>query len=200
MPANYEIDLNKLQRVNVIGTSGSGKSTFSKKLAAILQSDYVETDGLYFKPNWQIEPDEVFFAKLEVALSKPRWVHDGNYNRTLNIKWKNVQTVIWLDYSFPLVMWRIVKRSVHRVIAGNELWGTGNYETLSKLFSKDSIVLWSYQTYDLNKQRYNEMMQDEQYKHINFIRLQNRSEAQRFLTMLENKNAGHPLFKKETPR
>ena len=73
-------------RVNVIGTSGSGKSSFAKQLAGALRTPYLEMDRLYWKPNWQEPKDEELFPILEQALSGDAWVLDGNYTRTTHIK------------------------------------------------------------------------------------------------------------------
>ena len=45
-------------RINVIGTSGSGKSSFSKRLAEKLDVPYIELDALHWKPNWTESTDE----------------------------------------------------------------------------------------------------------------------------------------------
>ena len=74
--------LNLNQRINVIGTSGCGKTTFSKQLAQKMQLPYVEIDKIFWGPGWSMPADKVFFEKLETALSADAWVLDGNYTRT----------------------------------------------------------------------------------------------------------------------
>ena len=69
-------------KVNVIGTSGSGKSTFSTALACAQNIPCVEMDRLHWKPNWTESSDDEFFSTLEQALCGDSWVLDGNYNRT----------------------------------------------------------------------------------------------------------------------
>ena len=117
-------------RVNVVGTSGSGKSTFSKTLADKLNVPYIELDALNWKPNWTNSSDEELFTKLDDALSVDGWVLDGNYERTQAIKWKSVQMVIHLDLPLHVVLYRIIIRSlITRGLGGQELWA-GNKETL----------------------------------------------------------------------
>ena len=62
-----------MEKINVVGTSGSGKSTFSRMLAAKLSYPHLEMDAMFWKPNWQESSDEVFFAKLKGSLSQERW-------------------------------------------------------------------------------------------------------------------------------
>lgn len=172
-----------MKRINVVGTSGSGKSTFGRKLSRQLSAPYIEMDALFWKPDWQETPDDEFFPRIETALSGDAWVLDGNYNRTLPVKWQRVDTVIWLDYSFTRTTVQAVRRALSRCVSGCELWpGTGNRETLRKsFFSRDSIVWWTLKTYRKNRQRYLAMMQDPQYAHIRFIRLRSPYEAAQLL-------------------
>jgi adenylate kinase family enzyme len=171
-------------RINIVGTTGSGKSTFSKELAAVLNIPYVQIDQVYWGPDWYEPSDEEFFPKLKAALDKDSWVLDGNYQRTQPIKWKNVQAVIWLDYSFPIVFYRAVKRAITRSLTKEELWeGTGNRESFRRsFFSRDSILLWTLRTYWKNRKRYMRDMQDSRYAHIQFIRLASPAEAAEFLS------------------
>jgi adenylate kinase family enzyme len=180
------LHLNVIQRVNVIGTSGCGKSTFSKKLATVMDAPYLEIDKMYWRPNWTFLDDDQFFKKMEEELKRDKWVLDGNYTRTTPVKWKNVQAVIWLDYSLLRILSRAISRAVVRVISGIELWeGTGNKESLKMLFSKESIVRWTWNTFDSNRVKYSEMMSDPRYSHIQFIRFSDPSDADRFLRELK---------------
>ena len=55
----------------------------------------------------------------------------------------------------PLVMSRLVRRTVKRVATREELWGTGNRETIANtFFSRDSILLWALKTHRLNRTRF----------------------------------------------
>ena len=56
------------QRVIVIGTSGSGKTTMAKRLAERLAAPHIELDGLHWGPNWTEEPDELLRERTEKAL------------------------------------------------------------------------------------------------------------------------------------
>ena len=176
------IIMSSMRKINVIGTTGSGKSTFTRALAERLGVTCIEMDSLFWQPNWGETPDQEFFAALEQALDCDGWVLDGNYTRTIPIKWKHVDTVIWLDYGFFTNLFRISKRSIQRSLSGDELWaGTGNRESFRKLFSRDSIMLWFFKAYWKNKRRYVLMMEDAQYAHIKFIRLRSPKDAQQLL-------------------
>ena len=169
-------------RINIIGTSGSGKTTFGRQLAKALAIPFIEMDALFWGPNWSFPEDDQLFQILENELAAESWVLDGNYTRTLDKKWKRVQTVIWLNYSFPRTVYQAVTRAVSRLFSKEELWpGTGNRENLNMLFSKDSIVLWTLKSYHRHKKRNIGYINDQKYSHIKFHRIRSPSAGKEFL-------------------
>src|SRR3954470_8485515 len=92
--------ISRFQRINVVGTSGSGKTTFARELAELLDLPCYEMDQLFWKSDWQESSNDEFFQKVQEVTSRQKWILDGNYTRTTAIKWKQVQLVIWLDPSF----------------------------------------------------------------------------------------------------
>ncbi|MES2474305.1 MAG: adenylate kinase [Verrucomicrobiota bacterium] len=183
MPETIKLEITELRRINVVGSSGSGKSTFSKALASILEIPHIEMDALFWGPDWHWPSDDEFFGKLRTALSQDTWILDGNYSRTLTIKWENIDTVIWLDPSFGTTLFRSVKRAFRRSFTREELWeGTGNRESFRKsFFSKDSIILWAVTNFRSIRRNYARLSADEAYSHIRFVRLRTRSEIETFL-------------------
>jgi adenylate kinase family enzyme len=173
-------------RINVIGTSGSGKTTFGRQLAEVLDLPFLEMDALFWGPDWSFPEDPELFARLSAALEGEDWVLDGNYTRTREIKWARVDAVVWLDYSFPRTLFQAVSRALSRAFSGEELWpGTGNRETFQKLFSRDSIVLWTIRTYGKNRRRIPRWMNSEEHREITFHRLRSPREAESFLERLK---------------
>ena len=99
-----------MKRINVVGTSGSGKTTFAKELSKKLGKPYIEMDRIFWGPNWYLPPDEEFFAKLEAALKSEEWILDGNYGRTMGTRLARADTIVFLD--FP--RWRCIGRVLRR--------------------------------------------------------------------------------------
>lgn len=187
-PPLSNLTLQDLCRVNIVGTSGSGKSTFARRLALLLDVPYIEMDQLYHGPNWTEPEPEVFRERLEQALTGEQWVLDGNYHsKTYDVKWPKTQTVVWLDPSFALNLWQAVTRAIHRAWTKKELWpGTGNRETFRKSFlSRESVVLWTITSYYRLQHRYGAVQQNPPYEHLKFVRLKGRSAAEQFLNQVE---------------
>ena len=89
-----------MQKVIVIGSPGSGKSTFSRKLRDAIGLPLYYLDMLWHKPDRTTVSRQEFDAKLNDILMRDKWIIDGNYNRTLEIRLKNCDTVFLMD--FPL--------------------------------------------------------------------------------------------------
>ena len=164
-------------RINVIGTSGSGKSTFARRIARQQGVLYVELDALHWKANWTESTDDELLTKLAEALSGDEWVLDGNYSRTRPFTWKRVHRVVFLDLPFHIVLYRIILRSLTRGIKGEELWA-GNKESLWKhLFTRDSMILWTLRNFHKIRRKYEALVNKPEYSDIEFIRLRSRKEV-----------------------
>ena len=177
-------------RINVIGTSGSGKTTFGRQLAEAIDHPFIEMDAEFWGPDWSFPPDEEFFPRLKNILEREKWVLDGNYTRTMGFKWNRVQAVIWLNYSYPRTVFQALKRALTRLFDQDELWpGTGNRENLKMLFSKDSIVWWTISKYHRHVKRNMGYIEDEKYSRIKFHRIRSPQEAKQFLEIVEKNPA-----------
>lgn len=176
-----------MKRINVVGTSASGKSTFSKVLAKKLNLTYIELDDLFWLDNWQESSDQDFFNKIQCAIDQAPhgYVIDGNYSRSQTIKWKEIDTIIWLDLPFHLNLYRSITRAVHRVLTRQKLWNNSdNKESFKMMLGRDSIIWWMIKTHKKNRQKYDAIMNDPQYSDIRFIHLKSPREVQQFLQEL----------------
>jgi adenylate kinase family enzyme len=174
--------INKNSKILVVGTSGSGKSTLARVLSQKMGIPDIELDALFWKENWtQTEPEE-FRQKISKAISESSgFVIHGNYNKVKDLTWGNADIVIWLDYSRAVVIWRVFKRSILRALKRELLW-SGNRETLRKtFFSKESIILWAWNTYDLRKRQYQEYINLPEHKNIKVLRFETPQETQKFV-------------------
>ncbi len=173
-----------MQRVVVIGVTGSGKTTFAKKLAARLLFPHYAMDELRFLANWETRSWVEMRTILTEIIQQPAWVMDGNYSQVRDLTWGKADTVIWLNYAFPVAFSRLVKRTLRRIITREELFG-GCVETFqSQFFSKDSLFLWFFQTFWKRRKAYPQVFQQPEFRHIHFITLTSPKEAKKFLSTL----------------
>lgn len=87
-----------MSKIIVIGSPGAGKSIFSQKLSDITGLPLYHLDMLYHKPDGTHISKEELEDKLREIFSNDDWIIDGNYQRTLEIRLKECDTVFLLDF------------------------------------------------------------------------------------------------------
>jgi adenylate kinase family enzyme len=174
-----------MNRISVVGTSGSGKTTFAGKLSKILGIPHVELDSLSWEVDWEPAPRDVFRLRVREAVSADRWIVDGNYgNDARDLVWERADTVVWLNYSFPVTLYRIVGRTLRRIVTREECCN-GNRESLRIALSRDSIILWTLQTYHRRRAEYPARLAAMEHRGSRIIKLHSPKEADRWLASLE---------------
>ena len=89
-----------MERIMIIGCGGAGKSTLARQLGEKLNLPVVHLDQIWWAPgNWQHISREEFDAQMMAEMEKPRWILDGNFNRTIERRLEKCDTVIYLDMS-----------------------------------------------------------------------------------------------------
>jgi adenylate kinase family enzyme len=182
--------MNPYQRIVVIGTSCSGKTTLARQLATTLRAPHIELDALHWLPNWQERPDEEFWALTQQAIAAPGWTLDGNYSVVRPLVWGRATAVIWLNYSFPLVMGRALKRTIRRVFSREELFA-GNRESFRQAFlSRDSILWWVITTYRRRRRDYPILFEQPEYTHLQVLEFTSPGQTARFVADLAHRQSG----------
>lgn len=173
-----------MQRFVVVGTSGSGKSTLAEQIAHKLNIPHIELDALHWGPNWTSSPPEELRPKVENALQGDSWVVDGNYGVVRDIVWTRADTIIWLDYSLLLVLWRINKRTLKRGLTRQILWN-GNRESLWKHFfvPKESLYWWVLKTYYRRRRNFPQAFAE--YAHLTVFHFRSPKETACWLSQLQ---------------
>lgn len=175
------------KRIVVIGTTSSGKSTLAKALADQLALDFIELDALHWEPNWKEADLSVFRERVENAVKSDGWVVAGNYSKVRDLIWSHAEAVIWLDYPFPIVFWRLLTRTLRRGITREELWN-GNRESFwvhLKLWSDESLFHWLFKTYWRRKREIPILLARPEYEHMKLIRFKHPRETEQWLETLK---------------
>lgn len=84
-------------RVLVIGPGGSGKSTLSRRLAAIFSLPLINLDAEYWHSGWVETPPDQWAERVDELIARDRWVMDGNYGGTMEARLKRAEMVVFMD-------------------------------------------------------------------------------------------------------
>lgn len=101
-----------MRKILVIGSGGSGKSTFAERLGVRTGLPVIHLDSLFWRAGWCEPPRDEWAARVDELLKRDEWIMDGNYGGTLERRLAACDTVVFLDLPRVLCLWRIIWRSV----------------------------------------------------------------------------------------
>ncbi len=168
------------QRAAVVGVTGSGKTTLAEALAARLGVPHVEMDALNWQRGWQPIERAEFRRRVDAATAAPGWVTDGNYREVRDLVWGRAQALIWLDFPLWVNLWRLLQRSLHRIITREELWNGNRESVRGQFFSRDSLFVYAVRSRRGLRQNIRRALEDE-YLHLQVIHLASPRAADRWL-------------------
>ncbi len=97
-------------RIAVIGPPGSGKSTLARTVGERLGLPVVHLDAHFWSAGW-VQADEAQWRETVRALAGgERWIIDGNYSSTMDLRLPLAETIIFLDFPRWLCLLRAVRR------------------------------------------------------------------------------------------
>ena len=99
-----------MQRVLVIGSGGSGKSTVAAQLGELLNLEVHHLDKSYWRAGWAEPGREEWIKTVTELIDKDSWIIDGNYSGTLELRLPKCDTIVFLDLPRVICLWRILKR------------------------------------------------------------------------------------------
>jgi adenylate kinase family enzyme len=174
----------------IVGTSGSGKSTYARALAGALGLEHHELDGIFHQPHWTpLAPDE-FRRRVGEVTAGERWVIDGNYRAVRPLLLARAQVIVALDLPRPVVLAQVLRRSLRRSLSREELWN-GNRERLGNLVRLDpsrSIVRYAWITHRPMRRRLDWLERLADGHAITFVRVRSHREARERLAELAGRS------------
>jgi len=155
----------------IIGTSCSGKTTLGKRVSEKLSISLIDLDQYNWLPGWKMRPNEELRKMIKKEVEKSGWVVCGNYFKLQDIIWPKADVIIWLDYPLRVCFWRCLKRTILGIATTKPICN-GNYDSLSNLFSRNSIFYWMFRSHFRRHKRYTAFVKfkhDATYKNITLV-------------------------------
>src|SRR4051794_18173963 len=118
-----------MRRIVVGGIGGARKTTLARALADRLAPPHPGVDALFHGPGWTERA--TFHADVEAFIAGERWITDSDgYVAVRDLVWARADTLVWLDYERPVVMARVIRRTIRRAVLRERLFN-GNRERWS---------------------------------------------------------------------
>ena len=157
----------------VVGPSGAGKSRFSRLLSSKLNINVYHLDNIFWNSDKTHIDRDLFDKRLNEILIKDKWIIDGDYSRTYEIRMKESDTIFFLDYPIEVCFDGVESR------IGKERLDMPWVEDEFSLEFKEWIINWYKDAYIKLKDLL------EKYKDIkNIIIFKSRDEANEYLNRL----------------
>jgi hypothetical protein len=172
------------QRVLVLGRTGSGKTTLARALSDALELPHVELDSLYFEDNFTAVPLSVLRDRTSGAITKDRWIADGNKSAVRDLCWPRADSAVWLDYPLVVCLWRLGKRAMWRTsVLTKRAAATGEKAGLLKqLLSAARGVLSALRSHMGQRREYPRMFAQPENQHLAVVRLRSPGATRRWLS------------------
>ena len=164
-----------MRRVVVIGNGGAGKSTFARELGRRTGLPVIHLDVEHWRPGWVAPPRPQWQRHVAALVQGDRWIIDGNYSGSFDLRFAAADTVVFLDTG----RWRCAWRAATRVLRQRDRTRTdlapGCRERVDLEFLR---WVWNYP----RDSRPKVLAALSRHAQLNVVHLKSRRDGDRFLT------------------
>ncbi|MBA2549610.1 MAG: adenylate kinase [Nocardioidaceae bacterium] len=140
------------ERILIYGVTGSGKTTLAARVAARTGLPWHAVDDLTWEPGWVEVSLEEQRRRVATICAGERWILDTAYSQWIDVPLARVQLIVALDYPRWFSLGRLLRRSLLRAVDHRPICN-GNTESFRQLFSRGSILVWHFRSFDSKRGR-----------------------------------------------
>ncbi len=100
------MSIKEARRILVIGCSGGGKTTFTKKLSTMLNLPTIHLDTHFWRSGWTSPPRVEWRKTVEQLVEQEQWIMDGTFDSTFDLRFPKADLIIILKQPKLLCLWR----------------------------------------------------------------------------------------------
>ncbi|WP_196159826.1 DNA topology modulation protein [Reinekea sp. G2M2-21] len=101
-----------MKKIAIVGSGGAGKSTLARRLGYVLGLPVVHLDNHFWQRGW-VETERSRWIEIQQGfVSQEEWIIDGNYGGTMDVRFAQADTIIYLNLSRYRCIWRAIKRRI----------------------------------------------------------------------------------------
>lgn len=165
------------KRIMIIGSAGSGKSTFARELTKITKLPLTHLDIHFWNDGWVQSPKDEFYAWQAELIKDDEWIIDGNYGGSMELRLERVDTIINFKLSKLVCAASYLKRIVTGRKRADMPKGCGEY------------LDWGFLHYIWNFPKNSVVRNEEKIKrhpHVKLIEFATRRQSKKYLKELKN--------------
>ena len=99
-----------MKKIAIIGPPGAGKTTLARNLGSLLKMKIFHLDRFFWEPGRKGKSREERLEILDHLVQEKQWIIEGTYIDSSEPRLKAADTIIFLNTSLLLCLWRIRRR------------------------------------------------------------------------------------------
>jgi adenylate kinase family enzyme len=139
-------------RVLIYGVTGSGKTTLARQVAERTGLPWHSVDDLTYEPGWVVVEPAEQRRRIAAICAGERWILDSAYSQWVDVVLPRTDLIVGLDYPRWRSLSRLARRTFMRVVDRRQICN-GNTETFRQAFSRESIIMWHFQSFARKRAR-----------------------------------------------
>ncbi|MFF2852940.1 adenylate kinase [Streptomyces sp. NPDC058001] len=168
-----------MRKIALFGPPATGKTTLARWLSVQLGHPHTDLDDILFTPDGALPLDE-FRRQAGEITRRDEWIVEGNFSKLSDVVWHRADVLVWLDFPLPLIVYRIVRRSLRQLAGRDDSAQARRLTWSTAFFSRRSLLRTAIRKYRTNRPRYARQVSETADLGVQVVRLRSPRDVQRW--------------------